>query len=62
MTFERHGQLAVLGRQVLFQQQAHRRGPLQGNKIFGEQLVPADFGLLGQRGIGWHHGHKAIQV
>ena len=35
MAFESHRQLAVLGEDGLFEQQAHRRGALQGNEVFG---------------------------
>ena len=62
MAFKRHRELAVQCRYVLLQQQAHGRRALQGDEIFGQQLRPADFGQLGQRGIGGHHSNEAVQV
>ena len=61
VALERHRQ-AVLGGHAFFQEQAHRRGALQGNEGLAEQFAPTDPLLPGQRRAGRHHGDEAVAV
>ncbi len=62
VALERHRQATVLGGHAFFQEQAHRRGTLQGDEGLAEQVAPTDPLLPGQRRAGRHHGDEAVAV
>ncbi|MCY1178472.1 hypothetical protein D9M73_188210 [compost metagenome] len=47
---------------MLLQQQAHCRGALQGDEIFGQQFVPGDLCFLRQSRADGHHRNEAVHV